>query len=535
MSCFTDAAVKTQSVDSNLKTSKARQNYLLASAKIVNSTSEVTNLLAKLMQVLQGDEVFGETYLALGILSNKLKKDAIAQSFIERIKFNDEHYSEAQALLGNILRQNGDDKSALQHYENSLRRKSTNVDSLNGQALAFTRLGRYEIAIEKLNSVIELDTLNADAYYNRGVVHKINGNVNQAIDDYTRAIQIQKAHHQAYNNRGVAYREKGAFTLALSDFNCSASLQENFSESLFNKGMMLWMLGEHTKAWPLLEHRWETKQFTSKIRNFSQPTWLGDISIKGKKVLLHSEQGLGDTIQFCRFIKLVQKLDAEIFLEVEEPLINIMSCLVKPQNILAKGSKLPTFDFHCPLMSLPLALKINQRMDLENSPYLIAEHSRIICWKKRLQKLKKRRIGIAWKGNPNHSGDHLRSIQLDTLLKHLTKKFDWISLQPEVTADEAKKIATVSNFFHFGDLIGDFSETAALYSNLDAIISVDTSAAHLAGAIGVPVQLLLNSISDPRWHYYGTKTDWYPKTKIYRKTEHIGWDKVIERAISDLE
>ena len=207
------------------------------------------------------------------------------------------------------------------------------------------------------NKAIQICSSNADLFYNRGLAHWNLEKYEAAINDYTHAIELRPDYYQAFNNRGSAYRELADFKKALEDFKTSTTLKSDFADGYWNQSLIHLMKEEYEKAWPLYEYRWQSKNFPSEKRNFEEPLWLGAQSIEGKTILIHSEQGFGDTIQFCRYIKLLQNKKSNILMEVERPLINLMSSLLPRENIFQKGNTLPKFDFHCPLISSLLCLK----------------------------------------------------------------------------------------------------------------------------------------------------------------------------------
>ena len=260
------------------------------------------------------------------------------------------------------------------------------------------------------------------------------------------------------------------------------------------------MIGEYEEAWRLYEYRWKSLGFTSRQRKFNKPLWLGDSDLAGRTLLLHSEQGLGDTLQFSRYVQNFSDLGCTILLEVEQALTSIMECLLPKNQIIEKGDQLPFFDYHCPLMSLPLAFKTKKETVPYPSPYLFASRKRVQWWSDYLGVKTKKRIGIAWKGNPKHTNDQNRSIKLETFITHLTPDCEWFSLQISISEAEQRLINDSGNIKHFGKLIGDFAETAAFCSVLDAVICVDTSIVHLAGSIGVPHIFCWRYSADARWH-----------------------------------
>ena len=332
----------------------------------------------------------------------------------------------------------------------------------------------------------------------------------------------------------MALRELRLFDEAIEDFGNCVAVKPDFADGYFNKALTHIMIGDYQNAWPLYERRWDSSSFTSKKRNFDKPLWLGRPSLAGKTILLHSEQGLGDSLQFCRYIKKFRGFSCEVLLEVERPLMRIMENILPAKQIFEKGTNLPAFDFHCPLMSLPLAFQTTIASIPLSTPYLSANLDRIKWWQDYLGEAKKPRIGIAWQGNPHHSKNHLRSIQLSHIVGYLSTDFDWYSLQFEVSFEDECIINNTHQLTHFGELIGDFAETAAFCSALDAIVSVDTSIVHLCGAIGKPVHLLLSYIADSRWHADGDSTPWYSTIRIYRQGMSRRWQEPIQQAISEI-
>lgn len=193
-----------------------------------------------------------------------------------------------------------------------------------------------------------------------------------------------------------------------------------------------------------------------------------------------------------------------------------MATILPADQIFDKGSDLPAFDFHCPLMSLPLAFKTTIDTVPDSTGYLSADPAQVKIWREFLQTSKKPRLGLAWRGNPNHSKDVTRSTELKTLIKELRPDFDWYSLQIDLTDTEKRLIDQHEHFHHFGKNIGDFAKTGALCNVFDAIISVDTSIAHLAGALGLRTYLMLSKVPDARWQCYGEQTVWYDSVKLCR-------------------
>jgi hypothetical protein len=289
------------------------------------------------------------------------------------------------------------------------------------------------------------------------------------------------------------------------------------------------LIGDFNRGWEKNEWRWETEQGRNEKRNFAQPLWVGSDEITGKTILLHAEQGFGDTIQFSRYVPLVAARGASVILEVERPLQELMTTLTGAIQIISKGNPLPVFDYHCPLLSLPLAFGTRLETVPSATPYLRASSQAVMNWNARLGPRSHPRIGLAWSGRSTHKNDHNRSIGLSSLLPLLGFDATYVSLQQDVRAAEATVLQERSDLLHFGDQLKNFADTAALMSNLDLIISVDTSVAHLAGALAKPIWVLLPFIPDWRWLLDRDDSPWYPTARLFRQDDTREWGNVIAR------
>jgi hypothetical protein len=354
-----------------------------------------------------------------------------------------------------------------------------------------------------------------------------------AIEDYSIAVALNPSDYKAYNNRGVALRETKCFDTAIKDFDKSVEINPDFNEGYYNKSLTLLSVGKLKEGFKLYEYRWKTPHFQSQLRHFSQPLWLGNADLTGKTILLHSEQGLGDSIQFCRYIKFFEDTKCRVLLEIEKPLMTIMQCLLRQEHVFEKGSVQPAFDFHCPLMSLPLAFRTTKLIP-PATPYLRANYKRVNFWRSKLKKKSKPLVGIVWRGNKHHTNDSQRSMPLEEIVEFLSDDIAWICLQKEPTNVELSIIKNKENFIYFGEVLKDFLETAALCSALDCLVSVDTSAAHLAGAIGKRTYLILRNSADWRWGQDESRTPWYSNTTLYRRNPNIGWSDLIQTITAEI-
>jgi hypothetical protein len=263
-------------------------------------------------------------------------------------------------------------------------------------------------------------------------------------------------------------------------------------------------------------------------RDLPQPIWLGGDDIAGKTILLHSEQGFGDSIQFCRYLPLVAARGAHVVLEVEQPLCGLMRSLAGSAEIIAKGDPLPDVDIRCPLPSLPLAFKTQLATVPAEVPYLSVSQDVMASWRASLGNERSLRIGLCWAGNPKHVRDRDRSMELRLLLPLLDVGATFVSLQRELRAGEAELLAQ-NGILDFGARLRDFTDTAALVSQLDLVVSADTSVAHLAGALGMPVWIMLTYAPDWRWLLDRDDNPWYPSARLFRQSEGREWTGVITR------
>jgi hypothetical protein len=298
----------------------------------------------------------------------------------------------------------------------------------------------------------------------------------------------------------------------------------------FNKATHLLLMGDFAKGWPLYESRWRKPDQHGK-RDFEAPLWLGESKIAGKTILLHAEQGLGDTIQFCRYVPMVEALGAKVVLEVPPSLKTLMTMLPGTRSLVARGEMLPLFDLHCPIMSLPLAFGTRLYTIPHNVPYLSATPQAADRWQSRLGPKHRPRIGLVWSGTQKHKNDQNRSLPLAALAPLLSLDMEFHALQKELRPDDRAYIAVGAPVAFHGDDLRDMNDTAGLTTAMDLVISVDTSVAHLAGALGKPVSILLPFTPDFRWLLTREDSPWYPSAWLIRQPAIGDWASVIGRVV----
>jgi tetratricopeptide (TPR) repeat protein len=427
---------------------------------------------------------------------------------------------------------------ALTYYDNALSINPFFLDSLINRGEALRMLKRLDDAIACYDKAISLQSDCHQAWSNKGVVLHDLERFYEAINCYDKAISLQPEYYEAWSSKGVTLHDLKCFNEAIACYDKALSLRPGDQDASWNKCLSLLIQGNFEDGFPLYESRWNVKKVSEIVgkRSFSEPTWLGVEPLQGKTILIYGEQGLGDFIHFCRYVKLVSDLGAEVILEAPKPLAELVRDLEGVTRLIIKGESFPYFDYQCPLLSLPLALKTN----ISNIPSAIQyinfdRHlDKVAEWKSRLGFQTKRRIGLVWSGNPRQRNDHNRSLLLGDILPFLPDQFEYISLQKELREVDQLTLDSNSQILSFTNYLNDFVDTAALIENLDLVISVDTSVAHLSGALGKKTLVLLSSIHCWRWLLERDDTPWYPSMRLYRQETIGDWEGVFNKIKLDL-
>ena len=359
------------------------------------------------------------------------------------------------------------------------------------------------------------------------------GRLDEALISYDRIIAAKPDFADAYSNRGAAFAALNRSNEALADFNRAIAIDCDHVEAHIGRAITWLLLGDYARGWPEFEWRWNTPQGRAmqRYKGISQPAWLGAEDIAGKTILLYSEKGLGDTLQFCRFAKIVNDLGATVLLQVQEPLVELLD-LEGVAQVFANTRQPPPFDVHCPLLSLPMALKI-ELAAIPAGKYLRAPLANVKRWRARLGEPSKPRVGLVWRGDPDNPIDPRRSLSLAQLLSYLPGRYRYMSLQKELNESERGVVAAHSLDFS-QSLEMNFVETAALCECLDLVISVDTSIAHLSAAMGQKTWILLPLNADCRWLLDRSDSPWYPSATLYRQACSDDWGAVLTQVAADL-
>jgi len=439
------------------------------------------------------------------------------------------------SLLNQALVWHEQDKlhEALWMYQQVLKIDQSNFTALQGMGILNGQFGRFEEALKFITAAVMVRPNDFAINYNQGVALQELKRHAEALSSYDKVLTLNPNLAEAHVNRGNALQELKRYEEALVSYDNALALQPDNAKAYKNKGIIKILLGDFEGGWPLFEWRWKDDQKDA-VRNFKQPLWLGEQSISGKTILLHAEQGLGDTLQMIRYVPMVAALGAKVILEAPAVLVPLLNTIKNETTIVTKGDALPGFDCHCPLMSLPLAFKTRVDSVPAPIPYLTAELQKLNAWRERLGAKTRPRVGLAWSGNPQHKNDRNRSIGLRMLepLRHLACEYH--SLQKEVRIEDQPAMAEYTQIQAHENELTDFSDTAALIAELDLIITIDSSVAHLAGALGKSVWILLPYNSDYRWLTARNDSPWYPTARLFRQRSIGDWDGVIKEISSIL-
>ncbi len=482
-------------------------------------------------------------------------------------------FAEAHLNRGHALRQLQQPDAALASYDRAIALRAHDAESHFGRALVLAELQQREPALAAYDQAIALRPGHAESHYNRGNVLRelkrldealasydqalairpqyaralVNRGVTlyqqnhleAALASYDQALRIRPGYADAHVNRGISLFELGQLDAAVASYDQALALQPDYPEAQINKSLVLLLQGDFRQGWELYESRWRVPASLPYRPAFSQPRWNGSEPLAGKTLLLFGEQGFGDFLQFSRYANLLAARGAQVLLQVPVSLAALLKDLPGISRIVVKGDPLPPFDWYCPLLSLPQAFHTDLQTIPSGERYLRADARKVEVWRGKLDDRSgdrtRLRVGLAWSGNPAHENDRHRSILLSALLQHLPVHHQYVSLQKEVRPADALVLERHSHILHFGGQLQDFSDTAALCELMDVVISVDTSVAHLSGALGKRTWVMLPLVPDWRWLLGRDDSPWYPSVRLYRQTRRNDWRAVFSRLWTDLK
>ncbi|MBI5727817.1 MAG: glycosyltransferase family protein [Ignavibacteriales bacterium] len=438
--------------------------------------------------------------------------------------------SEIVNNLGVINELSGFYDAAMKNFNRALELDAENVDALYNLGNLYLTARKYDEAAGYYHQVLRINEFYFKAYNNLGVVYQQLDELEKSEQYLRKGLEIQPDFPELLNNLGNTLRMKNSLEEAKSEFSRAILIRPKFAEAHKNLGMTLLLQGHLEEGWKEFEWRWQVEL---KKRPYDKPEWAGEL-IPGKRLFVYSEQGLGDTLQFIRFLKHPTEAGMEVILQCQDELLTVLESFPFANKLVASSEYVSedSFDFHVPLLSIPMHLHINEEK-VDSLPYIFPSAAKVAQWKTKLPATNNVRVGLVWAGNKDHKNDRNRSIKLETLenlfnISHV----QFFSLQkgePEMQA------AAYSNkITRLGDELKDFTDTAAVLSLMDVIITVDTAVAHAAGAIGALAWILLPYSPDWRWQLETEKTPWYRKMKLFRREAGQGWQPIVRRLENEL-
>jgi tetratricopeptide (TPR) repeat protein len=425
---------------------------------------------------------------------------------------------------------------AVAAFREALKVRPDSPDILNDLGITLARRGKHEEAIAAYRQAIQYRPDFAEAHNNLGNAVRHLGRFDESLDCYRKALELKPNYADAHNNLGIALAEMGKFDDAVASYTRCLQLRPNHVDAHMNRALTWLRKGDYAQGWAEYEWRWRKRALSN--RPLIQPAWNG-FPLAGRTILIVTEQGFGDVMQFARYAPLLKAQGARVVFECPERLVKLLAGCPGLDEVIPQGAPLPDYDVYAPLLTLPGLLGTSLERVPNQVPYLHPDPALVEKWRAELADVRELKVGINWQGNPKYAGDHHRSIPLkffEPLARVTGVKL--FSLQKN---DGLDQLAQLSGAFPVTDLgsrldvdTGPFLDTAALMTCLDLFITSDTAVAHLAGALGIPVWMALSTTPDWRWLTGREDNPWYPTMRIFRQDEYMRWGPVFERLAAAL-
>jgi Tfp pilus assembly protein PilF len=483
--------------------------------------------MPKIKAKAPGAKVHNDLLFAVELVRQGRLDDAEAHLLnIVKARRHDWH---ALHLLAEIHLARGDYGQALKFMAAAMKANPGSAETQCNYGYILQKLERHDDALIYFNRALMAAPNSVSTLLNCGTSQYQLNRLTEASASFDRVLALEPKNIDALYNRANVLCELRRFDEAFAAFAATLALDPAHAGAHWNEGLARLLLGDFAAGWKKYEWRWQTESQRQQRRDFAQPLWLGSEPLAGKIILVHAEQGYGDTLQFVRYLPALVEQGAKVILEVQPSLASLLAGVKGAAQVIAKGAALPPFDVHCPMMSLPLALKTSLDSIPSDAPYLEAPKDRLRLWQDRLPPKRGPRIAFTWAGSATHKRDLARSIplaKLQTLFRN-NNSIEWLGVQRDLRDGDAEILGSHSHVRHLGPELNDFADTAAVLSLADLVITVDTAIAHLAGALGRPVWILLPYSPDFRWLLNRQDSPWYPSARLFRQPSMGDWDSVI--------
>jgi tetratricopeptide (TPR) repeat protein len=504
----------------------------LAAAQQKFVGGQLDEAAALLNGVLAAQPDHGEALEGLGYIAAKSGDYARAADLVTRAlqvmpASRDQIYWAAEVCQ---LADRHDEAAAL--FERCLAQGPDHPPYLHGAALSLAKLGEHERALAMFERLLARNPSLFQVHYNRGNLLGTMGRYDEEIAAYRQAIALKPDFVRAHVNLGVALRDLHRFDEAMQQFKKAVTLDANDAGARTNRAQTNLLRGEFEHGWR--EYEWRWRDGSQSLEFDAALLWTGQQPLDGKTVLINREQGLGDTLQFVRYVGRLADAGARVVLRVQDVLVPLLQDYPGVAQLIGDSDAVPAFDYHVPLLSLPFAFRMRAADIPATVPYLRADPGRLAQWDDVFEARSATgvpRVGVVWSGSRGHLNDHNRSLKLAQLAPLFDANAAFVSLQKDVRDCDRDTLAQHVRLRDVSDRLVTFADTAALVSRLDVVISVDTSVAHLAGALGKPVWIALPFTPDWRWQLERSDSPWYPQARLFRQTVRGDWSNVL----SDLE
>ncbi len=518
---------------------------LFKKAQVAFERKEDEKACQALMEVLKKDPDNLPALKMLGAIRAAMDQHQAASTYFAKVVLAEPTQASNFYNFGASLHKIGQLDEALACYNEALTLQPDYAEAMSNKGAIYRDKNEFENALACYQAVIEMNKYKFDDYLNYALIlSDLNYNL-EALEVCDIALTLGALEYHGHFQKGYILGKLMQNDAAKACYHKALELKPNLPEALWNLSHIHLRQGDYAKGWELFESRWDTKNTKLTARNYPQPKWSGNFSIADKTILLHTEQGLGDTIQFCRYALLVEQMGAKVILEVQKPLVEILKTMSPGITIAAEGDTLPPFDCYCAQLSLPHIFNTTLDTVPAPIPYVFSHPEKAANWQEKLGTKHKPRIGLVWSGGfhvdrpETWAWNKRRNLNLEHLRYFKDLPFDFISLQKGDPAESALRQAQESGWdgpliINHTNELHDFSDTAALIENLDLVISVDTSTAHLAGAMGKPVWLLNRFDCCWRWLEQSANSPWYPNMTIFNQPKPGDWDAVLVQVVNAL-
>ncbi|MFQ5455541.1 MAG: tetratricopeptide repeat protein [Nitrospirota bacterium] len=505
----------------------------------LKSQGKIDEAIQSFKEAIRLKPDYPEAYLNLGnAFKEKGKLDDAIEYYKKTISIKPD-FADGYNNLGNLLKEQGKLDDAIEYYKKAISIKPDFAEAFHNLGNLFEKRKNFDEAIEYYKKAISVKPDFARAYNNLGNLLKKQGRVDKAVEYYQKAVELNPDFAEAYYNLANAPEDQGKLDGVVEYYKKAIGVKPGFAEAHFNRGIALLLMGNFEEGWAEYEWRFRTEEIARQIgyNDFGIPRWDGS-ALNSKTILISSEQGFGDTIQFIRYMPLVKEKGGKVIFESPKEVRQLIEGFHGIDQIVewpVSKNRDIKFDTYIPLLSLPGIFRTTVDTIIAEVPYLRANPELVKKWHKEIH-CKELKVGLVWAGNPVHKNDHNRSCKLSDFRPigfiHGIKLF---SLQKGTPADQLSESPENMSIVNIGEQLMDFSDTAAVIQNLDMVISVDTAIVHLAGALGKPVWTLLPFMPDWRWMQNREDSPWYPTMRLFRQPEAGDWKSVIANIREELK